>query len=54
MSNNLDSVKGTVEAVLAAYPETRNSDKLLMIKIWAIDLKPLSKIINFKKLFSFS
>ena len=54
MSNNLDSVKGKVEDILKNDPETRNDDKLLQIKVWAKDLELISKIINFKKLFSFT
>lgn len=54
LSNNPESIKGTVEAVLAAFPDTRNSDKLLQIKIWINDLKKVSKIINFKRLEAFS
>lgn len=48
--SRFDTVKNIVEAVLTAYPETRNSDILLIIRIWAREMEQAVMIQNFKKL----
>ena len=36
MLTRIRSIKQTVEKILRQYPETRDNDRLLMLKVWAV------------------